>query len=232
MKTEQKPFTPLVIIQVAFFIIIVPFLPLLISWNWKWWEAWVYLIIYIAGFTCSRILAAKRHPDLLSERARFMRHENTMSWDKILAPIAGIGSGMIPLIAGLDARYAWSPTFSMPIKIVSLVVILAGYFIGSYALIENRFFSGTVRIQTDRNHKVVSSGPYRWIRHPGYSGALLTFLASPVFLDANWAFLPAAFVTILLIIRTKLEDSTLQTHLEGYHDYAMKTRYRLIPGIW
>ncbi|MCG8348985.1 MAG: isoprenylcysteine carboxylmethyltransferase family protein [Chloroflexales bacterium] len=139
---------------------------------------------------------------------------------------------MAPLVAGLDARFDWSPPFSLPVKLVALAIILAGYTLGSYALIENRYFSGVVRIQRDRGHRVVSSGPYRWIRHPGYAGALLAYLATPVFLDAPWAFLPTVFLAIALLIRTGLEDRTLQDQLEGYREYAKRVQYRLLPGIW
>jgi protein-S-isoprenylcysteine O-methyltransferase Ste14 len=158
------------------FVVGIPFLPLLISWRWSWWEAWVFAAICVLGFAISRALAARRHPDLLAERARFLQHEDAKPWDKILAPLVGLGGGLIPLVAGLDARFDWSPAFSVPVKALSLVVILAGYALGSYALIENRFFSGMVRIQTDRGHQVVSSGPYRWMRHPGYAGALWSYL--------------------------------------------------------
>jgi len=99
-------------------------------------------------------------------------------------------------------------------------------------LIENRYFSGMVRIQTDRGHQVVSAGPYRWIRHPGYAGSLIYFLATPIFLDSSWAFIPAVLLTIVLVIRTSLEDKTLQKELEGYQTYASQVRFRLIPGIW
>jgi protein-S-isoprenylcysteine O-methyltransferase Ste14 len=215
-----------------FFVLIIPFLPLLISWRWEWWEAWAYGIICILSFAVSRLLAARRHPDLLAERAKFLRHENAQSWDKLLAPLVGLGGGLIPLLAGLDARLDWSPAFGLPIKIAAMVLILSGYALGSYALIANRYFSGMVRIQTDRGHQVVSSGPYRWIRHPGYAGALLVFLATPVFLDALWAFLPAMFLTIVLVIRTELEDRTLQDQLSGYRDYARTVRYHLLPGVW
>jgi len=215
-----------------FFVVVIPLLPLLISWRWDWWEAWVYAIICILGFAISRVLAARRHPDLLAERARFMQHEDAKPWDKLLAPLVGLGGGLVPLVAGLEALFDWSPTFSLPAKTLSLVIILAGYALGSYALIENRFFSGMVRIQTDRGHQVVSSGPYRWMRHPGYAGALLAYLATPLFLDSRWTFLPAAFITILLVIRTHLEDRTLQDELEGYRDYAGRVRYRLLPGVW
>jgi protein-S-isoprenylcysteine O-methyltransferase Ste14 len=139
---------------------------------------------------------------------------------------------LVPLVAGLDALYAWSPEFSLPVKLASLVIILVGYVLGSYAFIENRFFSAEVRIQSERGHQVVTSGPYRWIRHPGYAGSLLTTLVIPFFLDSRWAFLPAVFCIILLVIRTNLEDKALSNELEGYRDYAMRVRYRLFPGIW
>jgi protein-S-isoprenylcysteine O-methyltransferase Ste14 len=232
MNNQQKTISPRVVVPMLFFVVVIPFLPLLISWRWDWWEAWVYASVCILGFAISRALAARRHPDLLAERARFMQHEDAKPWDKLLAPLVGLGGGLVPLVAGLDALFDRSPTFSLPVKILSLVIILAGYALGSYALIENRFFSGMVRIQTDRGHQVVSSGPYRWLRHPGYAGALLAYLATPLFLDSRWAFLPAGFITIVLVIRTGLEDRVLQDELAGYRDYAKRVRYRLLPGVW
>jgi len=232
MENQTKTISPRAVILMLFFIIVIPFLPLLISRQWDWWEAWIYAIIGILGFAISRGLAARRHPDLLAERARYLQHEDAKPWDKLLSPLVGLGGGLIPLVAGLDALFDWSPPFSLPVKILALVIILAGYALGSYALIENRFFSGMVRIQTDRGHQIVSSGPYRWIRHPGYAGALLTYLATPIFLDSRWAFLPVMFITIVLVIRTSMEDKVLQDELEGYHDYARRVRYRLLPGVW
>jgi protein-S-isoprenylcysteine O-methyltransferase Ste14 len=89
-----------------------------------------------------------------------------------------------------------------------------------------------VRIQTERGHQVVSTGPYRWMRHPGYAGALLAYLATPFFLDSQWAILPAIFISIVLVIRTSLEDRTLQEELPGYREYAGRVHYRLLPGVW
>jgi len=232
MNNQQRIFSPRVVVQMLFFVVVIPFLPLLLSWHWDWWEAWVYALIGILSFAVSRVLVARRHPDLLAERARLMQHEDAKPWDKLLAPLLGLGGGLVLLVAGLDALLDWSATFSLPVKIVSLVIILAGYVLGSYALIENRFFSGVVRIQTDRGHQVVSSGPYRWMRHPGYAGALLTYLATPLFLDSRWAFLPTVFIMILLVIRTALEDRVLQDELAGYRDYVRRVRYRLLPGVW
>ncbi|MCP4428726.1 MAG: isoprenylcysteine carboxylmethyltransferase family protein [Chloroflexi bacterium] len=232
MDNQSKAISPRVIIQMLFFIVVIPLLPLLIARHWDWWEAWVYAAVSILGLAVSRGLAARRHPDLLAERARFIQHEDIKPWDKLLSPLLGLGGGLIPLVVGLDALFNWSPPFNLPVKIASLVVILVGYAWGTYALIENRFFSSVVRIQTERGHHVVSSGPYRWMRHPGYAGALLTYLATPVFLDSIWAFLPTLFIIVVLVVRTRLEDETLQVELAGYNDYAKRVRYRLLPGIW
>jgi protein-S-isoprenylcysteine O-methyltransferase Ste14 len=184
------------------------------------------------GFAISRMLAARRHPDLLAERARLMHHENDKRWDRLLVPLAGLCFGLILVVAGLDALFGWSPPFNLPTKILSLVIILAGNVLASYALLENRFFSCIVRIQTERGHQVVSSGPYRWMRHPGYAGALWVYLTTPVFLDSRWAFIPAAFLMVVLVTRTALEDKVLQDELAGYGDYARRVRYRLLPGVW
>jgi protein-S-isoprenylcysteine O-methyltransferase Ste14 len=232
MDNQQKIITPRVVIQLFFFIVVISFLPLLISWSWGWWEAWVYGFINVLGFAISRAMAAKQNPDLITERSHFMKHENVFSWDKILAPLLGFGGGLIPLIAGLDELLVWSPGFSMSVKIIALVIIVTGYIWGSYALIQNRFFSGMVRIQSDRGHQVITSGPYRWMRHPGYSGAIWTYLATPLFLDSAWAFIPAGFLIIVLVIRTVLEDRVLHVELKGYNDYASRVRYRLLPGVW
>jgi protein-S-isoprenylcysteine O-methyltransferase Ste14 len=232
MNNQKKLISPRVIIQLLIFIILIPFLPLLISWRWDWWEAWVYALLSILSFVVSRVLIARRHPDLIAERAHYMQQENTQSWDKELAPLMGLGGILVMVVAGLDALLDWTPAFSLPVKMLALVLILGGYALTSYALIENRFFSGTVRLQTDRGQQVVSSGPYRWIRHPGYAGALLVYLVTPLFLDSALAFLPTLFTIGLYIIRTALEDKFLQNELEGYRDYAKRVRYRLLPVIW
>ena len=233
MANKRKVLTPSVLVQVLVFVVLVPCLPLLISWRWGWWEAWVYALIGILGFAVSRFLAARRHPDLLAERARFMRHEDTKSWDQLLARLVGLGGAFIPLVAGLDARYGWTgQEFGLVAKLVALALIAAGFAIGSWALMENRFFSGVVRIQVERGHHVVTTGPYRWVRHPGYAGALLDYWLTPIFLDSLWTFIPVAALTVVLVVRTALEDRVLQAELPGYREYASKTPFRLLPGIW
>lgn len=210
----------------------VPLLPMLISRDWAWWEAWVYAVLSTAGFIVSRVLALRRHPDILEERARSIELEGAKSWDKILAPAVAFGSILILVVAGLDHLFGWTMPFPLAAKIIAILVTVLGYMLGSWALLENRFFSGVVRIQKDRGHRVVTTGPYRFLRHPGYAGALLAFLVTPLLLDSVWAFLPALLLTGALILRTALEDRTLQEELPGYQEFTQKTRYRLFPGLW
>jgi len=232
MNNPKKLLTPRVIIQMLFFIVLIPFLPLLISWRWNWWEAWVYGLLSILSFIASRLLVARQHPDLIAERARYVQHKDAQPWDKRLAPLMGLAGILVLLIAGLDELMGWSPSFSAPVKILALVLMLAGYALSSYALIENRFFSGMVRLQTDRGQTVVSSGPYRWMRHPGYAGALLVYLVTPLFLDSALAYLPVLLTMGFYVLRTSLEDRFLQEELDGYREYAKRVRYRLLPGVW
>jgi protein-S-isoprenylcysteine O-methyltransferase Ste14 len=223
---------PRVLVQLLIVIVLVPFLPMIISGQWTWPEAWAYAVISIVGFVASRALAARRHPDLLAERARFMSAPDTKPWDRVLAPALAFASVFILAVAGLDRLYGWTAPFPLWVKLAGLAVILFGFAFGSWALIENRFFSGTVRIQTERGHQVVTTGPYRLVRHPGYAGALWTYLAMPLLLDSLWAFIPAALTVGVLVVRTALEDRTLQAELPGYADFARRTRYRLLPGVW
>jgi protein-S-isoprenylcysteine O-methyltransferase Ste14 len=232
MQENQRIFTFRVIFQLLLFIVLIPFLPLLISQKWNWWEAWVYAICAILTFVISRLLAAKRHPDIINERAKIMQHEDIQPWDKQLAPLLGISGIVVMVVAGLDQLFEWSTPYDRWIKIIALIIMLAGYVLVSYAFIENRFFSAEVRLQIDRGHQVVSTGPYRWIRHPGYSGGILTYLVTPLFLDSLWAFLPTLLVVALVVMRTKLEDNFLLDELLGYREYAKQVRYRLLPGVW
>lgn len=232
MATQTKFITPKTILRMALVVLVFPLLPMIISGAWDWWEAWAYAILSMVGFIVSRVLAAQRHPDILVERARSMELQDAKPWDKVLAPMLAFGSLLILIVAGADKLFGWTSPYSLNAKIVSLIVILLGYVVGSWALIENRFFSGVVRIQTDRDHHVVTTGPYRFIRHPGYASALWTYLAMPILLDSLWAFIPAVLLVVVLVVRTSLEDRTLQTELPGYKEYAQKTRYRLFPGIW
>lgn len=232
MAVNKRTIPGRAIVQLVLIVFVAPLIPMIISGHWNWWEAWIYAVSTSFFFVISRILVARRHPDLIAERARFMEAEDTKPWDKILAPLLAFGSILILVVAGLDKFYGGPSAFPVAAKAAAVVGILLGYAFSSWALIENRFFAGTVRIQTERGHHVISSGPYRIVRHPGYAGALLGYLLIPVLLDSVWAFIPALLLLLVVVVRTALEDRTLQDELPGYREFAQETHYRLIPGIW
>ncbi|MDO9302740.1 MAG: isoprenylcysteine carboxylmethyltransferase family protein, partial [Anaerolineales bacterium] len=230
MTEQNKPVIWRAIVQMVAIVVIAPFLPMIISARWDWPQAWAYAVSSVLAFVISRLIVARKHPDLIKERARFMQAKDTKSWDKILAPLLGLGSILILIVAGLDKLYAWSPASNLTVNLIALTGIVLGYGFSSWALIENRFFAGTVRIQTERGHHVVSTGPYRIMRHPGYAGGLFGYVFIPLLLDSLWAWIPTILLVIVLVIRTSLEDKTLQAELPGYKEYAQKTRHRLLPG--
>jgi protein-S-isoprenylcysteine O-methyltransferase Ste14 len=232
MDAPKKMLSLRVLIQALFFIVLVPFLPLLISREWGWWEAWVYGLLGIFSFAISRALAAKRHPDLIAERAKFMQHEDAETWDNKILKALGIFGVLNLVLIGLDRLLGWTDVYSLGVRLISLVLMIVGYMVSSYALIENRFFSGNVRLQTDRGQKVTSTGPYSWVRHPGYAGAVLSYLVTPLFLNSIWAYIPTIITIGLYVLRTALEDRFLQENLDGYRDYAKQVRFRLLPRIW
>lgn len=232
MKNQKGVNIARIVVMLLLVLVVLPMLPLLISGRWGWWQAWLMVAIFVLSFIISRVLAARKTPDILKERVNYNRHANTQPWDKWLSPVVAFGSVFVMLVAGLDARYQWSDGFSLPVEILGLALILAGYLLGSYAFVENAFFSGTVRIQGERGHKVVSSGPYAWMRHPGYAGSLLASLGMPLLLDSAWAFIPVVIFGAFFVLRTRLEDRFLQANLTGYRKYAQRVRYRLLPGVW
>ena len=198
-----------------------------------WWQAWLYSVLILASGLGGRIWAEKRHPGLTAERQNIENIQNAKAWDKVLAPLMAV-SLVFPMVivAGLDHRFTWSPEFPLWLSVAGFSFIVFGYAFSAWALAENQFFSGVVRIQRDRGHMVCDTGPYRFVRHPGYAGGVLSLFGIVLALDSVWTLIPAVAATIIGVIRTALEDQTLQEELSGYRDYAQRVRYRLIPGIW
>jgi protein-S-isoprenylcysteine O-methyltransferase Ste14 len=196
-----------------------------------WPMAWVYLGLVIVGMSITTILLARTHPDLIEERSHI--GEGVKSWDKVLARLMALGT-LLPtlIIAGLDRRWGWSPTVPLYVEIVGAVLFALGTSWVSWAMVSNRFFAPVVRIQKDRGHRVVTTGPYRFVRHPDYVGIMVCGIAVPLMLGSVWSLVPAAIGWVVAVVRTALEDRTLQNELEGYKEYASRVRYRLIPGVW
>ena len=215
-------------------VVVVPasLLPVAVAGSWTWWEGWALAAILLGTFVVSRALVMLWNPDLAGERGRSVSARDTPPWDRVLAPLLAFGGTLIGVAAGLGVRFGATPGVSPPVQALGLVAVLAGLALGTWAMLSNPFFSGVVRIQSERGHRVASGGPYRWVRHPGYAATLLAFIALPAFLGSSWALFPAAVVVAAGIARTALEDQFLLDRLDGYREYAARVRYRLVPGVW
>ncbi len=201
--------------------------------RWNWREGWVYLVLTMFSTLVSRLLMARKNPGLASERAQSLTAENVKSWDRWLMPyVAVFGPLLVFVTAGLNERWGWLPALPLWLELLGIPILLAGVVLATWAMMVNRFFSGTVRIQKERGHRVIDSGPYRWVRHPGYLGGMIGYLAMPLMLGSAWAFIPALVGMIVTGVRTYLEDKSLRSELPGYEEYTHRTKDRLIPGIW
>jgi protein-S-isoprenylcysteine O-methyltransferase Ste14 len=233
---DQKAVQTLTPSQWIRLIVVYLFIPLLLlatGGDVGWWQAWAFSLLIVAAGIGGRIWAERRHPGLLAERQNIKKAPGVKSWDKVLAPLMAVSiSFPLVIVAGLDHRYGWSPVFPLWLNILGLALTAIGYAFADWALAENRFFSGMVRIQADRGHVVCDSGPYRIVRHPGYAGNILALPGIALALSSAWTLIPAAVALIITVLRTALEDRTLQEELPGYQDYARRVRYRLMPGIY
>ena len=200
------------------------------SGNLGWLWAWVYVGAGAAILVVNALVILPTSPELAAERSRIA--ENTKGWDRAVAVplfISGVG---VFVVAGLDERFGWSPEPALAIHVAALVVTILAQVLFTWAMASNRFFAKTVRIQEERAHAVASGGPYRFVRHPGYAANIVTMLAVSLLLGSLWALIPAALSALAFIVRTALEDTTLQRELDGYADYARQVCYRLVPGLW
>ncbi len=195
-----------------------------------WIAAWIFLAVYVGTITVNTLMLLPEHPDLIAERGQ--PKENAKNWDKILSSVTGVVYLATMLVAGLDVRMGWSPPVALVVPAIGLALLILGNALFSWAMASNAFFSTLVRIQDERGHAVASTGPYRYVRHPGYVGWILLSLGMPLLLGSWWAFLPGGLSAVLMAVRTALEDRTLQDELPGYKEYAQRVRSRLVPGVW
>jgi len=213
--------------------LLIPLTLLICGGDLGWWQAWLYSLLIVVAGIGGRIWAEQRHPGLLAERQNIENIQNAKAWDKVLAPLMALSVGYpVVFVAGLDHRYSWSSEIPLWLIVIGFILISLGYAFAAWALAENRFFSSVVRIQTDRGHVVCDSGPYQFVRHPGYAGNILALFGIVLALGSVWTLIPAAVASIIAIIRTALEDRTLQEELPGYRAYARRVPYRLIPWIY
>jgi protein-S-isoprenylcysteine O-methyltransferase Ste14 len=200
------------------------------AWKINYWQGFVFLgTNLITGFM--NFWTIRNDVELMTERSKV--GEGAKSWDKIILGVSGVTYLLSVIIAGLDlGRFNWSPDFHWSICFIGFILTIIGQLIFLTARKENKYFSSVVRIQTDREHAVCESGIYKIVRHPGYLGMTVSLIAMPLLTCSVWSYIPIIISIILLIVRTYLEDETLKKELNGYTEYAQKTRKRLFPMVW
>jgi len=226
----RQPRTILAGIVALLFLALMVGTPFLSAGRIDWPEGWLFLALVVGGAISSHVFVKARNPEVLRHRRSI--GEGTKPWDRIW-----IGSfrlmllGMV-VVAGLDSvRFGWTnmPWWLCPIGVV---LVSLGFALSALAMAENPHFEGTVRIQHDRDHKVIDTGPYAVVRHPGYVGIAVLVLGLPLVLRSGWALAVAVVSMLWLGLRTWLEDRTLKAELSGYAEYAERVRARLLPGVW
>jgi protein-S-isoprenylcysteine O-methyltransferase Ste14 len=219
------------VIQNILFILLQAVCLFLSAGSLVWGYAWIYLGVVTINQALAVIVLIHTNPALLGERARIQ--DDIKRWDRPLAGYMALyGVWFILIVAGLDQRFGWSSQVSVWVQIFALVLMGLGSGLTIWALSANKYFSGYMRIQKERGHTVAKTGPYQFVRHPGYLGAIIFYLSTPLLLGSLWAYIPVGFYVIVVLIRTSLEDRALQQELDGYQVYTKVVRYRLVPGIW
>jgi len=194
-----------------------------------WLMGWIYVTsLLLVGVLTGLVV----DPGLLAERSQ-RRHANQASWDRILFPVYGTFTGfLIPLFAALDKRFGWSPELPLWSILLALALYLTSWGVNIWAMVVNTYFAEVARIQDDRGQHVMTGGPYRWVRHPGYTSGFLLSATMPLVLESTWGLLISLPAAALLIMRTVLEDRMLIEDLQGYPEYAQQVRYKLLPFIF
>jgi len=196
-----------------------------------WPAAWVFLAtIAILGIACGLWLA-RTDPALLAERMHPMMQRDQPAADKKFMLAFGIVALIWFLAIGLDQRYHAS-TVSLGLQALGWAMLLLSTGFIMWVMRENSFAAPVVKLQTERGHRVVSTGPYAWVRHPMYSGTVLFFVGAPMLLGSWWGVAMSPLFVVLFAIRAEIEERALIAGLPGYADYTARVRYRLVPGLW
>jgi protein-S-isoprenylcysteine O-methyltransferase Ste14 len=195
-----------------------------------WWAGWRFLALFFAASLALYAWLRRRDPDLVAERQQ--SGPGVERWDRVIMGLYTPLLLTLPVVAGLDAgRFGWSAP-SLPVQLLGWLLLAVALAIVTWTMAANTYLSERVRIQEERGHHVVTGGPYRYVRHPMYVGVILALLGAPLALASLWALIPAAACAVLFVVRTALEDQTLQERLPGYQEYAGRVRYRLFPSVW
>lgn len=200
----------------------------------NWWEAWVVISLWSVYGLVMTIYLSRYDPELLAERLKLLPiQKDQKAWDKIMMSLFTVAGIALYIVPGFDVvRYQWSTPFPVWMEITAMVIHVPCLWFLWWVMRENTYLSQVVKIDEERKHKVITTGPYALVRHPMYISVIILLFAVPVALGSRYSLILALLLTVLLIVRTYFEDSTLHEELEGYPDYAKQTRFKLIPGIW
>jgi len=195
-----------------------------------YWQGLVYLFLGLFMLTLN-YTALRLDSDLMEERSK--PGEGVKNWDKLILGLSFLATISMFIVGGLDSgRFHWSPDFHWSLYVLGIVLTSLGQLLFLIAQKQNKFFSSTVRIQTERGHSVCDTGLYKFVRHPAYLGSVIQAIGFPLLFGSLWSIIPVCVLILLSLTRTHLEDETLKNELNGYVAYANKTRYRLFPYIW
>jgi protein-S-isoprenylcysteine O-methyltransferase Ste14 len=195
-----------------------------------YWQGLIYTGIGLIMGTLNYTLL-KPDSALFGERSK--PGEGTKKWDKTILGLSFLITISMYVTAGLDSgRYHWSPDFPISLTMAGILLTATGQLLFLLAQKQNKFFSSTVRIQTDRNHTVCDTGLYKIVRHPAYLGSIIQAVGFPLLFGSLWSIIPIGFLIVLHLIRTYYEDKTLLNELSGYREYSLKTRYKIFPYFW
>jgi protein-S-isoprenylcysteine O-methyltransferase Ste14 len=200
------------------------------AWRLDYYQGWICSGMSILGLIIDFLISGA-DVELIKERGK--PGTGVKKWDKQILGLSALTTIIAYAVAGLDSgRFHWSAHLNLPICLLGIILFLIGQLLFLFAKKTNIFFSSIVRIQDDRGHSVCDTGLYKFVRHPGYSGMIISWIGFPLLIASTWTIIPVGFAIILLLVRTNLEDNLLINELSGYSEYVKKTRYRLIPLIW
>jgi len=193
--------------------------------------AWIFFGLYAFSLLANMVIFLKFNPELIRVRSEMPR-EDMEWWDRVFVVLYILLIILLFIVCGLDAGRFQLSSPGPEFLVVGVIIFVIGWLFVVWAMVENRFFETTVRVQKDREHTVVSTGPYAIIRHPGYAGMILFYGCAPFIIGSLYGLIPALLLAFAFVFRTYYEDRMLCEELPGYKEYTAKVRYRLVPFVW
>jgi protein-S-isoprenylcysteine O-methyltransferase Ste14 len=235
--TMQNPTTPEVTRKLVFhtsvYLVVLALLLFVPAGTLAWPQAWIYLALTATAGLGSGLRLARHDPDLVNERLKPIIQRDQKSWDRPLIGVFLVLYIAWVVLIALDAkRFHWSGPMPVPLQVLGAILLCITFYAMWLVMRENSFAAAVVKVQKERGHKVVSTGPYALVRHPMYAGMIPMLVGTPLLLGSWWGLLFSALLLLMLAVRAVLEERTLGAELDGYADYAGRVRYRLIPRIW